>query len=143
MPRNRKKPVYDGAVEVVDRTITGIVPGGQTIAGDENVFRLIAGIYGEHLLVAAQEGSRYSEQHQGNGDLRGHQDGAQPGMAFGRRADWRAFLEAIKEVGLYCRKAGRQAAKDAGSQRDDERKDGDGCVNRDGVDARHRLRQKM
>ena len=92
---------------------------GRLIAGDENVFRLKAGIYGEHLLVAAQEGSRNGEQHQGNSDLRGHQGGAQPGMAFGRRADGRALLEAIEEVGLYCRKAGRQAAKDAGSQREE------------------------
>ena len=75
------EPVDDGAVEGVGRSIGRVLLEGQLIAGDQNVVGTEAGIDSAHLLEAAQERAGHGEQHQGDGDLRDDQGGAQPGMA--------------------------------------------------------------
>ena len=52
----------DLAIEGGNGRFGRVLLRGQLIAGDQDVVRAEAGIDGEHLLIAAQEGERYREQ---------------------------------------------------------------------------------
>ena len=60
-------------VEVIGRSVGGILLQRKLIARDQDMVGAEAGIDGAHLLKAAQESAGNSQQHQSDGDLRNHQ----------------------------------------------------------------------